>query len=432
MKFEIDVNSLSEQNILPIDGLSESIQQIITEYADVYQCPRDLIVSAIFTIVGSTTGKKVVIDSGKYRNFPCLWLVIVAKSGTNKSAPVKALLRPVRDVDTENYKTYKHEFKEWKENGEQGQRPSFVQHLISDTTPEARNQVLSRNPNGILLYRDEIKGFLDDIGRYNKSGEISQLLSMFDADDVVINRKTDEPILIQKPFMGILGSIQPDVLHSTFGSDLLINNGFNQRWLFCYPNECPPTMYTDSRVSKEICDAWNEYIKELMAFDGQITLHLDDKAKAVYIEYYNRLQQKKMDADSYMATVYSKLQIQVLRWCGIAHLLGDHADMTRIIPQEMEYSVRCMGYFERCAERVFAELTGGRKQAGTTPNKEQLIAMAYNSFNPKSKQTLADAIGVSRPLVSRAVNKYPMLRCYGYDDTLETDNEEYKAENSVT
>lgn len=432
MKFVVNSNSLCGQNILPIDGLSESIQQIIEEHTKVYQCPRDLIVSAIFSIVGSAAGKRLVIDSGKYRNFPLLWLVIVAKSGMNKSAPIKKLLQPVRDVDAENYKTYKDGLKMWQDSGEQGQKPSFVQHLICDSTPEARNQVLSRNPNGILVFRDEVKGFLDDIGRYNKSGEISQLLSMFDADDVVINRKTDEPILIQKPFMSVIGTIQPDVLSSTFGSDLLMSNGFNQRWLFCYPNECPPTMYTDSRVSKEICDAWNEYIKKLMEFDEQITLYFDDEAKAVYIEYYNRLQQKKMEADSYMASVYSKLQIQVLRWCGIAHLLGDHADMTRIIPQEMEYSVRCMGYFERCAERVFAELTGGRKQAGTTPNKEQLIAMAYNSFNPKSKQAFADAIGVSRPLVSRAVNKYPMLRCYGYDDTLEADNEEYKAENSVT
>ena len=59
---------------------------------------------------------------------------------------------------------------------------------LSDSTPEARNQVLSVNPNGILLYRDELKGMIDDFCRYAKSGELSQMLSMFDSDTIVVNR----------------------------------------------------------------------------------------------------------------------------------------------------------------------------------------------------------------------------------------------------
>lgn len=430
----INRNSLCGQNNLPIDGLPNDVQAIIEEYSEVYQCSRDFIVSAMFSIVGSCAGKRLTIYDGKYRNFPCLWIAIVAKSGTNKSAPIKSLLQPVRDVDAENYKTYKHEHKEWRDNGEQGQKPSFVQHLINDSTPEARNQVLSRNPNGILLYRDEIKGFLDDIGRYNKSGEISQMLSMFDADDVTINRKTDEPILIQRPFMSILGSIQPDVLSSTFGSDLLMSNGFNQRWLFCYPDECPPAMYSESTISERFSKGWAEFVKNLMARDYSEyeTLLLDDEAKEAYKGYYNRLQMKKADADNYMAAVYSKLQIQVLRWSGIAHLLGDNFRMPHISSHEIEYSVRCMDYFERCAEKVYGKLMEGRKPRIMNPNKEQLIAMAFNSFNPKSKQALADAIGISRQAVSRAVNKYPMLRCCGCGDTLESDIEEDTSENSAT
>ena len=58
--------------------------------------------------------------------------------------------------------------------------------------------------------------------------------------------------------------------------------------------------------------------------------------------------------------------------------------------------------------------------------------MCYNSCAPKSKQAFADAIGVSRPFVSRAVNKYPLLRCYGYGDMLESDNEDDSVETSVT
>ena len=39
--------------------------------------------------------------------------------------------------------------------------------------------------------------------------------------------------------------------------------------------------------------------------------------------------------------------------------------------------------------------------------------MCYNSFDCKNKAEFANVIGISRPAVSRAVNKYPLLRCYG-------------------
>jgi len=71
---------------------------------------------------------------------------------------------------------------------DKGDKPVFKQYVISDSTPEARNQVLSVNPNGILLYRDELKGMIDDFCRYAKSGELSQMLSMFDSDTIVVNR----------------------------------------------------------------------------------------------------------------------------------------------------------------------------------------------------------------------------------------------------
>lgn len=226
MKLEIDNNSLAGEVLLPIDELSANTQTIINEYTSVYQCSRDMIVSAMFNIVGSSVGKRLVIDDGKYKNFLCLWTVNVAPSGSNKSALVKSLLQPMREADTESYKTYREALKEWKKSGdEKSEKPTFRQHLLSNSTPEARNQALANNPNGIFLYRDEIRGFLDDIGRYNRSGEISDLLSLFDADDITINRKSEDTLLIEKPFMSIFGSIQPDVLASTFGGDLLMGNG---------------------------------------------------------------------------------------------------------------------------------------------------------------------------------------------------------------
>lgn len=438
IKLNIDKNALCNNLQLPIDGLSDDAKKILESVTETYQCSRDIVLSAMYAAVGAAVGKRIRIYDGKYYNYPCLWIAVVAPSGSNKSTPVRQILRPLIDRDSANYKLYKDEMKAYrKAQDDSVEKPIFKQLLISDSTPEARNKALSISTNGILLYRDEIKGFLDDIGRYTRSGEVSQLLSVYDNDNIIVNRKSDDTLLIEQPFMSILGTIQPDVLADAFGRDLLMNNGFVQRWMFVYPDDVPPSMYSESCMPKPIISMWNDYINRLLDFDFASnrlgTLYIANETKQLYVDYYNKLQLKKYGACGFMDSTLSKLQIMVERWAGITHLLGNEPDMSRILPEEMEYSVRCMDYFERCFRKVYIKLTEGRKQPeAKQPTKEQLIAMCYNSCSPKSKQAFADAIGVSRPFVSRAVNKYPMLRCYGYDSVLDDDNEEDTGETSVT
>lgn len=440
MKFEIYSNALASSLSLPIDGLSTEAQAIVQGYAGGYQCNRDFIVASMFTAVSTAIGKRVHTDDGRYKNYSPFFICLVAQSGSNKTTPMREVLRPLANRNSSNYEIYQEAIKKYdaevKAGNENADKPLFRQLIISDSTPESRIKALSENPN-VLLVSDEIATMLYNMNRYNKSGEVPQLISIWSVDDIIINRKSESALLIKEPFLSIIGGTQPDVLADTFGSDYFMSSGFNQRWLFVYPDDLPPAMYSESKVSKEISDVWNEYINGLLDFDfannGVGTLYIANETKQIYIDYYDKLQQKKSNACGYMASVYAKLQIMVQRWAGIAHLLGNNPGMSRILPEEMEYSVRCMGYFERCAEKVYMKLREGKKQPESKVlTKEQIVAMCYNSCNPKGKQAFADAIGVSRPFVSRSVNKYPMLRCCGCDSVLNTDNKEDIEENSAT
>lgn len=200
-----------------------------------------------------------------------------------------------------------------------------------------------------------------------------------------------------------------------------MSSGFNQRWLFVYPDDIPPAMYSESKVSKEVSDTWSEYINGLLDLDfatsNLSTLYYLDETKRIYIDYYNKLQLKKSGACGYMASVYAKLQIMVERWAGIAHLLGNEPDMSRILPEEMEYSVRCMDYFERCAEKVYTKLTEGKRQPEVKAmGKEEMIANVYRLTNPVSQSAVADALGVTQQFISKCLKKYPKLSgCRLYD-----------------
>lgn len=401
--------------ILPVDGLSPNATEMLRKVASSLQCPVDIALSAMFATVGVAMGKRVIIDDGKYRNYPCLWVCVVAPSGSNKSTPIRFFLQPLKDRDSYNYGVYREELRAYRQAGDdKGDKPVFKQYVISDSTPEARNQVLSVNPNGILLYRDELKGMIDDFCRYAKSGELSQMLSMFDSDTIVVNRKSDEPLLIKDPFMSIIGSIQPSVLVDTFGNDNMMNNGFNQRWLFCYPESGMPEMYNDVSIPQSVISDWKDFIYNLIMYDFSVMggkIYIRGEAKRVYIDYYNSLQIKKASADDYLSSVYSKLQIHAIRWAGVAHILGNSPTSIDITPEEMEYSVRCMDYFERCALKVYRMLLEGRgnRHEVKSMGKEEMIANVYHCTSPVSQRAVADALGITKQYVSKCLKKYPKL-----------------------
>lgn len=437
---EIKIKEMIDEagKALPVDGLSNNAVNILNRVSSSLQCPVDIALTAMFATVGVAMGKRVVIDDGKYQNYPCIWACVVAPSGSNKSAPVKFFLQALKDRDAYNYGVYREELRAYKQAGDdKGDRPVFKQYIISDSTPESRNQVLSVNPNGVLLYRDELKGMIDDFCRYAKSGELSQMLSMFDSDTIVVNRKSDEPLLIKDPFMSIIGSIQPFVLTDTFGSDIMMNNGFNQRWLFCFPESGIPEMYNDISIPQSVINDWKDFIYNLIMYDFSVTggkLYLRGEAKKIYIDYYNSLQVKKANADDYLSSVYSKLQIHVIRWSAIAHILGNDPTSVDITPEEIEYSVRCMDYFERCALKVYKILLEGRgnRHEVTPMGKEEMIANVYHCTNPVSQRAVADALGISQPFISKCLKKYPRLSGYRLSDSESSDNKDDTEKKVIT
>lgn len=430
MKLTINNNALADTLSLPIDGLSVEAQAIIQGYSDGYQCNRDFITASIFTAVSTAIGKRICSYDGRYKNYFPFFICLVAPSGSNKTTPMREVLRPLTNRNAANYEVFREAMKKYdaevKAGKENADKPVYRQLIISDSTPESRVKALSENPN-VLLVSDEIATMLYNMNRYNKSGEVPQLISIWSVDDIIINRKSETALLLKEPCLSIIGGTQPDVLVNTFGSDYFMNSGFNQRWLFVYPDDIPPAMYSESNVSKEVSDAWNEYINGLLDFDFASndldTLYITDEAKQLYIDYYNNLQQKKSNACGYMASVYAKLQIMVERWAGIAHLLGNEPDMSRILPGEMEYSVRCMDYFERCAEKVYMKLTEGRKQPESKAmGKEEMIANVYHLTSPISQSAVADALGCSKQFISKCLKKYPKLTGCRLTDTELSEN----------
>lgn len=81
---------------LPIYGLPVSIQNYINAVCNIYHCPRAFVTTAVLATASTAIGKKVVVNEGIYKNLLVLWFVSVARSGSNKSYPMKLVTQPLR------------------------------------------------------------------------------------------------------------------------------------------------------------------------------------------------------------------------------------------------------------------------------------------------------------------------------------------------
>lgn len=301
--------------------------------------------------------------------------------------------------------------------------------MNNDTCADGTPTTRSGTKRGAIGIYPELKGMFDSKNQYQNCGTvgISKLLRLFDCENIKVDRKGGLTMLIQDPFCNILGDLQTSMLRPTFGSEIFMSNGLNQRFLFCvaedieYPERSHATLPSDTSLQ------WEQTVKTLYegiyhdirgnhytlfrSNDGIVSL--GDDADRFYNEYYNGLQHKKaVAATDYESAIYSKLQIQCLRYAGIVHALevaeekGMRDDYNIMHGNTMEYAIRCMDYFEKMALLVYkkiAEPSLSTVQPMTT--KADVIRSFLTCYPNVSQNALASLIGCSAAYISKIINQ---------------------------
>lgn len=444
-KFSLSKQGKSE---LPIDGLPSSVRQYIESVCEIYHCPREFVTSAVLTTASTAVGKKIKINEGKYKNSLVLWFVLVARSGSNKSYPMKIVTAPLRKIDSELYAVYSQKYEEWKkmDSKERGEGPRCPALVIDDCTDERRSEILFINTTGKTNYEEEVdmgpypkmrgaigiypelKGMFDSKNQYQQGGTagISKLLRLFDCEDIKIDRRNGFTMLVHDPFFNIIGDLQTGMLKATFGSELFMTNGLNQRFLFCVAQDIEYPMRSHAKLPREIEYQWEQLIRLLyegIYHDGyghHITLFrssdgiisLSEGADRLYEQYFNTLQKKKeLSKTDYEASIYSKLQIQVLRFAGIVHALevaeekGFREDYNILHENTMEYAIRCVDYFEKMALLVYEKLLDAPLVKGNQEmSNSDILRQFMMRFPNVSQNQLARLINRTPAYISQVKN----------------------------
>ena len=416
LKDEFDAKTKQADEIqipFPVNSLPEPLLSFVKEVSDVYSVPPEFPACAVLGAVSAAIQKKIHLHNGKYINFPQLWLMLVAPPGVGKSEPLKIAFRKLSEIDKMSYDFYIQEMEQWKsdcitarkEKTTEPPKPTYRQYLINDFTPESLYSTMFQNENSITLFRDELSGWFSDFGRYNKNGEVGHYLSMFNNSDLKINRKTQEPILIHKPFISVVGSIQPEVVSAILKNQSLIENGFASRFLFAYPKDIKKPYYSDKQVSQEVISRYDElieHLKRLPLIEKPVELSIE--AKRLYVDFVNSLTDKSnKSTHNYIKAIYAKMDIHLLRIVLILHIVeGVYDDVQwmtfKIQGNTMQYAINIVEYFISTSLMLYDQ------NNISNFNISDAIRLIEKEKGIANKQAFADSIGVTRQYISKLCN----------------------------
>ena len=272
------------------------------------------VLSAVASMIGNSY--QIKVKEGWVER-PILWIAVVGYSGVRKTPSLKMIIDPLQRIDKRLYQNYCEKKEQYEIEKELGgaSRPVPEQLIVGDTTIEALFPILENNPNGVLYYRDELIGWINDLTRYSKGSAEQHWLSMYSNQSIRLNRKTTEDNLrIENPFVNVLGGIQPDVLTKLFEDERGVN-GFTNRIIFSYPSAIKRTI-SDKELDPSLKEGYNTFINRFLYMDKNpkenetvkpIILGFSEEAQQLFYDWNQSFINKKINDTGVSEVVKSTL-----------------------------------------------------------------------------------------------------------------------------
>lgn len=266
--------SLSEVLHCPTLTLPKELADWIQGNAKQMQIAEDYFVASLLVYIGSLIGRKrgLRLRAGtSWIEFANLWGMVVGRPAMMKSPAMKAVLGPLevltnRAIDEYNIslKQYEGEMESWKirnkaceevykndyknslkkesqskkpvkrHTEEMPIEPKKRRYKTQDATTQKLGEILLDNPQGLLLYRDELAGWLISFEKNGREGDRQFFLESWSGKEAFdVDRIERGSLHIPALCLSIFGSIQPGPLSQYIRSAMqggIGDDGFIQRF----------------------------------------------------------------------------------------------------------------------------------------------------------------------------------------------------------
>lgn len=376
----------------PLEVFPQDTQQILNEFSKAVHCPVDFFAVPLLVEAGVAIGtsRAMEIKPG-WLEGPRINGAVVSSPGSRKSPALNLVMSPTYSIQmrmqSENaeekkiyeneLKRYEIELKEWRTSKGNEQKPTeptipiMKQILTTDSTLEALAVLLEQNPRGLLVARDELTGWVLSMDQYRggRGADRQAWLSFWNGCMVIVNRKNrSEPIMLNNPFVGVVGCLPPDVL-GDLADERGREDGFIHRLLFSYPDNVP-LEWVEDEISQDSLDRLNQIFERLIKLEPKcdengnpqpVVVSFTPEGKAKWREFINDHYKEQEDQlfPENLRGPWAKLEGYAARLALILHLLRfvcGEAKSEQVDERSMSGAADLVDYFKSHAKRIYAQL----------------------------------------------------------------------------
>jgi hypothetical protein len=318
--------------------LPGAIRRYVVDVADRQQSPPDFAAVAAICGLAAVLGNKVRIRPKQHDDWevvPTQWGAIIGRPSTMKSPSLTSALGPLYALQDDMRRQWESAhaeaalddaiakidadaaLKEAKKLAAKGNREAARQLLsqaggrdenetpaprlvVNDSSVEKLGELLNENPNGLLLVRDEITGFLARIESEEFQSERAFYLEAYNGDGrFTYDRIGRGTVEIDHCTVSMIGGIQPSRLAPIIRGAIsgLNNDGLVQRLqLAVWPNDIGSWSWIDRLPDAGAREAYTDAFRRLHdlrlppTFDDYAVLHFSLSAQAMFQEWMTEIQ----------------------------------------------------------------------------------------------------------------------------------------------
>ncbi len=342
------------------DMLPPSIQGWLSDIAERMQCPLEFPAVAALVGMASLIGRKLAIcpkQLDDWKEVCNLWGWIIGLSGFKKTHPMKEVLAPIHRLQSEARKQYDKDHADDEVNAKIARArskgleakiaaqtkedpdadlgdlcdalrnlevkvPSVQRYVTHDPTIEKLSVLLADNPRGLLLYRDELQGWLRTMERDGHEGDRAFYLECWTGKGDFSSDRMTREVAPPPLCLSVIGGIQPgpvaEYIRATLrsGRD---DDGFVQRFqLAVYPDLPQRFEWVDRSPDKAARDRAYEVFRRLDKFEPIELAATEDPETGLWFLRF------APDAQEKWSAYYVGLQCRLRSKSGVHPVMHSH------------------------------------------------------------------------------------------------------------
>ncbi len=388
------------------DLLPGSLRAYVMDIAERLQCPPDFPAVGFVTVFSGLIGSRLGIRPKAHDDWltvPNLWGAIVGRPSIMKTPallePIKLLQRLgvlARGLHAEKMLAHSAELQFHKVQSTENRKkaeailkkgdtdkskvmellrpeqppapPKERRYLVNDCTTEKLGEILQDNPEGVLLFRDELVGWLKSLDRDGREGDRAFYLeSWAGSGSFTYDRIGRGTVHIERLTLAMLGGIQPGPLRDYVSSAIkggAGNDGLLQRFqILVWPDVNPDWCNVDRWPDTEAKNAVWRIVERIATMDisheeGEIPyIRFGPEAQEVFDAWRATLEHRLRNEP--MAEVLEshlgKYRSLVPSLALIFHLIDEQLPMSPVRAEHLNRAIAWAEYLETHARRVYSQ-----------------------------------------------------------------------------